>query len=524
MSQFTALGETVDKVKDTPDDIIPKWLPIQSDEFLQSLDDSLNNCVMDYCGSAGLLVICLNPMKDEQKEEALQLIKRMNFSILKIVEISDDLNIGDSKNCLSLLKSHSNFEDYKESVINLTTGNVEITRGMRCLVVINCEFELLNYLVKFILDKEDDRFFHYCSRNFEFFIAKIELLKALNLNDLQLRLEMSLSNGALIPEKQDIVLKYLDKYKLDGVLERYIAKICNEIILKIPNRIDLLLRFKINYFMKIFTNVSTQFANEEILFDLACMWSKYFHNSNQCHPNDKDKLNIAPNCRSIFSAIDINKIKINKVISALEQIGCQKLKDFSYDVMKNYILSGELCNSIPRLYNKDIIIRDTKSSSDSLTLLDSLHCTQFIINGKNIYTFGNMKRLTDGNLMEIPPSSTFKSISSRNATPMTQNLQGMIKARAMHCTCRVFSEIFVFGGRNDDGKIESTIEKYSIEDNSIKEWQIVSTMQQPLMSMACISLDTEIFLIGGCTFDLSGSSKDFQLHNKVQSFCTITRK
>ncbi|KAG8196566.1 hypothetical protein JTE90_003579 [Oedothorax gibbosus] len=90
----------------------------------------------------------------------------------------------------------------------------------------------------------------------------------------------------------------------------------------------------------------------------------------------------------------------------------------------------------------------------------------------------------------------------------------MHQARACHATCVVEDNLMVLGGRDNAGRLLSTVEMYFPKRD---QWSFLKPMPEPIMGMACAVMDGCVYVIGGTVSDGSRSSK-FSISNRVYIF------
>ncbi|XP_076340780.1 uncharacterized protein LOC143241108 [Tachypleus tridentatus] len=81
-------------------------------------------------------------------------------------------------------------------------------------------------------------------------------------------------------------------------------------------------------------------------------------------------------------------------------------------------------------------------------------------------------------------------------TSQWENKAMMIHARACHSVLAAENKLFVFGGRNDQGRILTSVEIYNCDDDT---WKVVTNLPQPLIGAGITCLDKQIWVVGGLT-------------------------
>ncbi|GIY70835.1 alpha-scruin [Caerostris extrusa] len=89
----------------------------------------------------------------------------------------------------------------------------------------------------------------------------------------------------------------------------------------------------------------------------------------------------------------------------------------------------------------------------------------------------------------------------------------MHQARACHATVVVQDSIMVFGGRDNSGKILSSVEIYLPKRDL---WSLAKPMPEPIMGMACSVMDECVWIIGGVISE--GGTTRCTISNRVYAF------
>ncbi|XP_042907619.1 beta-scruin isoform X2 [Parasteatoda tepidariorum] len=131
------------------------------------------------------------------------------------------------------------------------------------------------------------------------------------------------------------------------------------------------------------------------------------------------------------------------------------------------------------------------------------------LNGK-IYITGGYSPLQVSNGQMLSTQSLFQLTVRSQRWRIRADMH---QARACHGTCVIDENIMVMGGRDNFGKLLSTVELYYTKKD---QWVLVKPMPEAIMGMACAVLDHCVWVIGGIVNE--GHSSRYAVSNRVYVF------